>query len=113
VPGFVRGSALMHQGRPLSQLLRAQGLCEVTVLVPEGHVEDIRLFAQELRVRQRAGPAETPLRWLALSPSAELMISPDCSARCSVRGRVRTAFVGPSRCWDSWTRLPKGGLRPD
>jgi L-alanine-DL-glutamate epimerase-like enolase superfamily enzyme len=29
VPGRVAGSALMHQGRPLSQPLRAQGLCEV------------------------------------------------------------------------------------
>jgi len=26
---------------------------------------------------------------------------------------VRTDFVGPSRCWDSWTRLPKGGLRAE
>jgi len=107
VPGFVRGSALMHQGRPLSQLLRAQGLCEVTVLVPEGHVEDIRLFAQELRVRQRAGPAETPLRWLALSPSAELMISPDCSARCSVRD---TRAPGADRF--RWTVAVLGQLDP-
>ena len=26
---------------------------------------------------------------------------------------MRTDFVGPSRCWDSWTRLPKGGLRAE
>jgi hypothetical protein len=107
VPGFVRGSALMHEGRPLSQPLRAQELCEVTVLVPEGCVEDIRQFAQVLRVRQRAGPAETPLRWLALSPSAELMISPDCSARCSVRD---TRAPGADRF--RWTVAVLGQLNP-
>ena len=26
---------------------------------------------------------------------------------------VRTDFVGPSQCWDSWTRLPRGGLRAE
>jgi hypothetical protein len=77
VPGFVRGSALMHQGRPLSQLLRAQWLCKVTVLVPEGCAEGIRQFAQELRDRQPIGPVPETPKWLALSPSAELMISPD------------------------------------
>jgi hypothetical protein len=97
----------MHEGRPLSQPLRAQGLCEVTVLVPEGCVEDIRQFAQELRVRQRAGPAETPLRWLALSPSAELMISPNCSARCSVRD---TRAPGADRF--RWTVAVLGQLDP-
>ena len=85
VPGFVSGSALIHQGRPLSQPLRAQGLCEVAVLVPEGHVEDIRQFAQELRDRQPIGPAPETPKWRAISPSAELMVSPDCSARGSVR----------------------------
>jgi hypothetical protein len=50
--------------RPLrrpSRSLRAQGLCKVTVLVPEGCAEGIRQFAQELRDRQPIGPVpETP-----------------------------------------------------
>jgi hypothetical protein len=83
VPGFFRGRALMHQGRPSSRSLPAHGPREVTVLVPKGCVEDIGRFAQELRVRYRAEPAQAPQKWLALSPSAQLMVSPERSARCS------------------------------
>jgi hypothetical protein len=74
--------------RPLrrpSRSLRAQGLCKVTVLVPEGCAEGIRQFAQELRDRQPIGPVPETPKWRAISPSAELMVSPDCSARGSVR----------------------------
>jgi hypothetical protein len=60
-------------------------LCEVTVLVPEVCVEDIRQFAQELRVRQHSEPPPTRREWQTVSPSADLMVSPDCSARCVVR----------------------------
>ena len=95
---WCRGVVTGMTDRPLrrpSRSLRAQGLCKVTVLVPEGCAEGIRQFAQELRDRQPIGPVpETPLRWLALSPSAELIISPDCSARCSVRD-TRAPGGGP------------------
>ena len=50
------------------------------------------------------------------SASAELMVSPDCmpGALSATPGRlVGTDIVGPSRCWDSWTRLPKGRLRTE
>ena len=80
--------------RPLrrpSRSLRAQGLCKVTVLVPEGCAKGIRQFAQELRDRQPIGPVRETR---AISPSAELMVSPDCSARCSVRD-TRAPGGGP------------------
>ena len=83
VPGFLRGSALMRQGRLRSRSLRAQGLCKVTVVVPEGCAEGIRQFAQELR--QPNGPVPETPRWIALSPSAELMVSPERGVRCAVR----------------------------
>jgi hypothetical protein len=97
----------MPQGWPSSRSLRAQRLCEVTVLVPEDCAERIRQFAQELRVRHRAESDPTPLRWLALSPSAELMISPDCSARCVVRD---TRAAGGDRF--RWTVGALGQLDP-
>ena len=103
--------------RPPSRSLRAQGLCKVTLLVPEGCAEGIRQFAQKLRNRELNEPVPETPKWQAISPSAELMVSPDCSVRGTVRdtlGRpVRTAFGGPSRCSGSLTRLLKGGLRPD
>jgi hypothetical protein len=76
---------LMQQGQPPSRSLRAQGLCKVTVLVPGDCAESIRQFAEELRNRQPNGPVSEPPRWRTLSPSAELMVSPDCSTRCVVR----------------------------
>jgi hypothetical protein len=75
----------MRQDRPSSRSPRAQRLRKVTVLVPEDCVESIRQFAQELRTRHRGEPAETPLEWQALTPSAELMVDPERRARCSVR----------------------------
>jgi hypothetical protein len=107
VPGFVRGSALMRQGHPSSRSLRAQRLCKVTVLVPESCTEGIRHFAQELRNRHRSEPAQAPLRWLALSPSAELMVSPERSARCAVRD---TRALGGDRF--RWTVAVLGQLDP-
>jgi hypothetical protein len=115
VPGDVCGSALMRQSRS-SRSPPAQRLCKVTIFDPEGYAEGIRQFAQELCARHQAEPTPTRPEWQALSPSAELMVSPERSARCAVRDTrrlVQTDFVGPSRCWDSWTRLPKGGLRAE
>ena len=79
----VGGSTMMPEGR--SATLSAQGLCEVTVLVPKDCVERIRQFAEELRARQPAEPLPTRLEWQTVSPSAELVVTRDCSARCVVR----------------------------
>jgi hypothetical protein len=75
----------MHDGQPSSRSLRARGLCKVTVLVPEDCAEGIRQFAHDLRARQHSEPPPTRREWQTVSPSAELMLSPDCSARCVVR----------------------------
>ena len=107
MPGFVRGSALMRQGQPPSRSLRAQGLCKVTVLVPEGCAEGIRQFAQELRNRQWSGPIPETPQWRAISPSAELMFSPERSARCAVRD---TRAPGADRF--RWTVTVLGQLDP-
>ena len=96
--------------RPLrrpSRSLRAQGLCKVTVLVPEGCAKGIRQFAQELRDRQPIGPVPETPKWRAISPSAELMVSPDCSARGSVR---YTRAPGADRF--RWTVAVRGQLDP-
>jgi hypothetical protein len=92
--GPVVGSALMRQGRPSSRSLRTQGLCKVTVLVPEGYAEGIRQFAEELCARHQAEPTPARLEWRALSPSAELMVSPERSARLR-RPRLQGARCGP------------------
>ena len=93
--------------RPPSRSLRAQGLCKVTVLVPEGCAEGIRHFAQELRDRQPIGPVPETPKWRAISPSAELMVSPDCSARgtvCDTRAPDADRF--------RWTIAVLGQLDP-
>jgi hypothetical protein len=97
----------MRQGRPSSRSLRAHGLRKVTLVVPEDCTKGLRQFAQELRARHRAGPTQTPLRWLALSPSAELMVSPERSARCAVRD---TRAPGADRF--RWTVAVLGRLDP-
>jgi hypothetical protein len=87
----------MHQSRPSSRPQRAQRLCKVTILVPEYCAEGIRQFAHELRAQHQAEPAPTRFEWRALSPSAELMVSPERSVRCAVRD---TRAPGPDRfCW--------------
>jgi hypothetical protein len=85
VPGLVCGGPLMRQSRPSSRSPLAQRLCKVTILVPEDCAEGIRQFAHELRARHQAEPAPMRAEWQALSPSAELMVSPERSARCAVR----------------------------
>ena len=107
MPAVVCGSALMRRDRSPSRSLSALGLCEVTVLVPKGCAESIRQFAQELRARHRAAPTPTRLEWQALSPSAELMVSPERSARCAVRD-TRAPGTGRFR----WTVAVLGQLDP-
>jgi hypothetical protein len=97
----------MHQGQPPPRALRAQGLCKVTVLVPEGCAEGIRQFAQELRNRQRNKFVHETLQWRSLSPSAELLVSPDSRARCVVRD---TRAAGAVRF--RWTVTLLGQLDP-
>jgi hypothetical protein len=97
----------MRQGRPSSRSLRAQRLCKVTVLVPESCAEGIRQFAQELRNRQWNGPVPVTPQWRAISPSAELMLSPERSARCAVRD---TRAPGADRF--RWTVAVLGQLDP-
>jgi hypothetical protein len=75
----------MHHGRPASRFLRAEGLCKVTVLVPEDCAEGVRQFAYELRARYGAAPAQFPQEWRTLSPNVELMVDPERRARCGIR----------------------------
>jgi hypothetical protein len=97
----------MRQVRLSFRSLRAQGLCQVTVLVPEDCAERIRQFAHELRGRQHAEPLLMRLEWQTVSPSAEVMVSPDCSARCVVRD---TRAPGADRF--RWTVVVLGQLDP-
>jgi hypothetical protein len=56
----------------------------VTVRVPEGRAEDLRRFAHELRIQpgERANAAP---EWRRVSPSAELLVDPECQARGIIR----------------------------
>jgi hypothetical protein len=94
----------MRHGRLLSRPPRAQRLCKVTVLVPKDCAEGIRQFAEELRARHQAKPTPTRLEWRALSPSAELMVSPERSARCNTRAPGAARF--------RWTVAVLGQLNP-
>ena len=97
----------MRESRPSSRPQRAQRLCKVTILVPDGCAEGIRQIAQALRARNQADPLPTRLEWQALSPSAELMVSPERSARCAVRD---TRASGADRF--RWTVAVLGQLDP-
>jgi hypothetical protein len=107
VPLLGGGSALMRQSRPSSRPQRAQRLCKVTILVPVDCAEGIRQFAHELRARHQAEPTPAWLEWQALSPSAELMVSPEVGARCAVRD---TRAPGADRF--RWTVAMLGQLDP-
>ena len=107
MPALVCSSPLLRQGRSPSRSLSAQELCKVTVLVPKDCAERIRPFAHELRARQHAEPLPTPLEWQTVSPSAELVVSRDCSARCVVRD---TGAAGEDRF--RWTVALLGQLNP-
>jgi hypothetical protein len=86
---------------------QAAGLRRMTVHVPADYAEDLRRFARELCARHRAEPAQTAVKWQALSPSAELMVSPEPSARCAVRD---TRAPGADRF--RWTVAVLGQLDP-
>jgi hypothetical protein len=80
----------------------ARRLCKVAVLVPEEAADAIRQFAQKLRARKWLEPPLRSAEWLKLSPSAELLIDPDCGARCAVRD---TGAAGRDRyLWSVTTR---------
>jgi hypothetical protein len=76
---------LMNERRPSSRPPQATRFRRVTLSVPEDCTDDLRRFARELRTRQRSRPAPEPSRWQAISPSAELLVSPERGARCAVR----------------------------
>ena|SRR5271166_2497277 len=97
----------MRYSRLSSGPRRAQRLRRVTILVPEDYAEGIRQFAEELRARQRAEAPPTRLEWQTISPSAELMVSPERSARCAVRD---TRAPGADRF--RWTVAVLGQLDP-
>jgi hypothetical protein len=75
----------MRARRTPSGAPHAQRLRRVTVRVPEESAEDLRRFAQELRTRQRHEPAYGAPEWRRVSPSAELLIDPECQARGIIR----------------------------
>ncbi len=81
---LVRGSptrrGFMSEQPPPSRPEQVARLRRVTVRVPEDYAADLRRFARELRTRQPGGPAPAPA-WRRLSPSAELLIDPECQAR--------------------------------
>src|SRR5690349_779167 len=68
-----------------SRPLQVRGLRKVTLVIPESCVKGFRQFAGELRARQQAASSQATPRWQAISPSAELMVSPERGARCAVR----------------------------
>jgi hypothetical protein len=97
----------MPDRRPTSRPRPAQRLCKVTVLVPKDCGAHIRQCVHELRARKPAEPLPTRLEWQTVSPSAELMVSQDCSARCVVRD---TRAAGEDRF--RWTVAVLGELDP-
>jgi hypothetical protein len=97
----------MRQSRPSSRAPRAQRLRKVTILVPEDCAEGIRQFADELRARRQVEPTPPRLEWQALSPSAELMVSPERGARCAIRD---TGVPDADRF--RWTVAVLGNLDP-
>jgi len=97
----------MRRGRPPSRSLRAQGLSKVTLIVPDGCAERLRQFSEELRNRQRSGPVPETPRWQPISPSADLMVSPERSVRCAVRD---TRAPGEDRF--RWTVAVLGQVEP-
>jgi hypothetical protein len=68
-----------------SPSLQARGLNRVTLLVPVGCADGLRLLARELRARQRLSTADVSGGWRRLSPSAELFVDRQNGARCAVR----------------------------
>ena len=86
---------------------QAARLRRMTVHVPADYTEELRRFARELCARYRTEAAQTAGKWQALGPSAELMVSPEHSARCAVRD---TRAPGGDRF--RWTVAVLGQLDP-
>ena len=86
---------------------QAARLRRMTVHVPADYTEELRRFARELCARYRTEAAQTAGKWQALGPSAELMVSPEHSARCAV---CDTRAPGGDRF--RWTVAVLGQLDP-
>jgi hypothetical protein len=71
--------------QPRARSLAARGLCKVTVIVPEDCAAGLRQFAGELCARRQNGTGAMTPQWRTLSASAELMVNPECGARCAIR----------------------------
>lgn len=78
----------MSDRRPPFRPPEATRLRRVTLRVPEDYAEDLRRFARELRSRP-LGPAYPTAEWRRVSPSAELLVDPECQAR----GIIRDTFA--------------------
>ena len=68
-----------------SRSLQALGLRKVTLVVPERCAMGLRQFACELRARHEAASAQVTPLWRTLSPSAQVLVNPECRARCAIR----------------------------
>src|SRR5438105_15570798 len=75
----------MSERRPPSRASQGAVLRRVTVRVPEGRAEELRRFARDLRTRQPGGPTNAAQEWRRVSPSAELLVDPECQARGIIR----------------------------
>ncbi|HYP36202.1 MAG TPA: hypothetical protein VEQ62_07660 [Stellaceae bacterium] len=96
----------MSDRRPPSRPQETTRLRRVTLRVPEAYAEDLRRYARELRSREYRpnGPAS---EWRRVSPSAELLIDPECQAR----GIIRDTFArGADRF--HWSVLAPEQLHP-
>jgi hypothetical protein len=96
--GPTKPSDVMRKRLPAPQFRRADGLCRVTLVVPESCAEGLRDLARVLRGRQRERTANPAFGWRRISPSAELMVDPACGARCAIRDTR-----GPGAARYHWT----------
>ncbi len=78
----------MSDRRPPFRPPEATRLRRVTLRVPDDYAEELRRFARELRSRQR-GRTYPTAEWRRVSPSAELLVDPECQAR----GIIRDTFA--------------------
>jgi hypothetical protein len=86
----------MSERQPPYREVHAVRLRRVTVRVPEAYAEDLRRFDRELRARQSSEPAAaSATQWRRFSPSAELLVDPECQARSVNRSSfLAIGFVG-------------------
>jgi hypothetical protein len=96
----------MSDRRPPSRASQAARLRRVTLRVTEEYAEDLRQFARELRSRPPE-LARSASQWRRVSPSAELLVDPECQAR----GIIRDTFArGADRF--HWSVLAPGASHP-